>query len=633
MQGNVYDTRNYQDANNIEIPLKFDFGESHKLVNNEYCVVGGFVHNIRDHGGLLFIDLRSQTSLLQCVISPETSQEAFDIAEKLKNESVIKVYGKIRERTADTINSDLTTGNLEIAIEKIEVISTAKALPFDIHGLTNLANEDLRLKYRYLDLRREKLHNLMKLRHKFILALRNWFDQEGFTEVQTPILANSSPEGSRDYLVPSRIHPGKFYALPQAPQQFKQLLMVGGFTKYFQIAPCFRDEDPRSDRAVGDFYQLDLEMAWANQEDIFAMFEKLVREIIVKPEFTSKTLAQSDLQSDSNSHFTRLTYDEAMNKYGSDKPDLRYDLAWQNVKTIFENSKFKVFAELCESKESRVQALVIKNAVDKFSRSDLDKIQDIGRQNGLPGIAYIQYYEDGAKSPIFKFFGDESEQQAKQVEIKNLLEVATGDLVLFIANPDKNIVFKAQNQMRQFIAKHLGLIDENVLKFAWIYDFPFFERDEKSGKLDFCHNPFGAWKCDDGLSALETIQKYEKEDRLLELKAIQYDITCNGLELSSGGVRNNIPDNLLHAFELVGYSESEVKARFGHMLEAYQYGAPYHAGFAPGIDRMIMILTGESNIREVIPFPKNGSGIDPMTDSPSVVLPIQLKELGIRLAD
>ena len=589
----------------------------------EHVTVGGFVHSIRDHGGLIFIDLRNDSKILQCVINPQANNDTFELSQHIRSEFVIKVEGKIQPRSSDTINENLETGEIELLVEKLEIVAKSLPLPFDIHAEQHLANEDIRLKYRYLDLRREKLKNLMVMRHKLILAMRNWFDSEGFVEVQTPILANSSPEGARDYLIPSRLHAGKFYALPQAPQQFKQLLMVAGFNKYFQIAPCFRDEDPRADRAIGDFYQLDLEMAWAGQEDIFVMFEKFVSEVLVRPEFTAKKLSETT--------FARIKYDDAMNNYGSDKPDLRFDLGWKDAKPVFAGSEFRVFADMCADDSSRVQALRVPNGAARFSRSDLDKIQDIGRQNGLPGIAYIQYFEEGDKSPIFKFFGDESTQLAKKTEIKDKFGCETGDLLLFVANSDRHIVFKAQNQMRLHIAREMNLIDENVLKFAWIYDFPFFEYDEKLDKIDFCHNPFGAWKPDEGMTNRETLAKYESEGRLTDLRAIQYDITCNGYEISSGGVRNNNPDDLLAAFQLVGYSEDEVKSRFGHMLEAYKYGAPFHAGFAPGIDRIMMILTGETNIREVIAFPKNGSGVDLMTDSPSVVRDIQLKELSIKV--
>jgi aspartyl-tRNA synthetase len=600
--------------------LTNNFTNLNKNSVGQKLTVGGFAHSVRDHGGLIFIDLRSQTELLQCVIDPETNPEVFRLVEKVASEYVLKITGTIQKRSESTINPELPTGEIELTIEEFEVIAKAKTMPFDIHAEgKNLAGEETRLKYRYLDFRREKLKKRMKLRHKLILQTRNWFDKEDFIEIQTPILANSSPEGARDYLVPSRIHPGKFYALPQAPQQFKQLLMVGGFNKYFQIAPCFRDEDPRADRAIGDFYQLDLEMAWASQEDIFEMFEKYCKEVLTNPDLTNKKL---------DPIFARLTYDEAMNKYGSDRPDLRFDLIWVDAKPIFRDSEFKVFADLCSDKEARVQALVIKNVVDKFSRSDLDKIQDLGRSFGLPGIAYAQYFETDAKSPIFKFLGSE-----KTNELQQFLKAETGDLVLFLANSDKNIIFKAQNKIRIHIAKKLDLIDQNILKFAWITDFPFYEKDEKTGKIDFCHNPFGVWKSDENKTSLETLLEAQKNNKLLDLRAIQYDITCNGYEISSGGVRNNNPLAILKAFEIVGYSEKEVREKFGHMLEAYEFGAPPHAGFAPGLDRMMMILTGEENIREIIPFPKNGSGVDLMTNSPSFVSQKQLKELRIEVAE
>jgi aspartyl-tRNA synthetase len=434
---------------------------------------------------------------------------------------------------------------------------------------------------------------MLALKHKLFLDTRNWFSTEGFLEVQTPILANSSPEGARDYLVPSRLHPGKFYALPQAPQQFKQLLMVGGFSKYFQIAPCFRDEDPRADRHPGDFYQIDAEMAWADQEEVFRINEKFVKEVLVNS--TDKKLMDAD------EPFVRLKFAEAMDKYGSDKPDLRYDLAWQDAKEIFKGSDFKVFADLCEDENARVQALVLRGVVDQFSRSDLDKVQAIGREYGLPGIAYIQYFEDGAKSPIFKFLGEN-----KSEELTKYFEAKTGDLILFIANKDKKIVWKAQDQMRTHIAKKLDLIDENFLKFAWVYDFPFFEIDEKTGEVDFGHNPFSMWQEFEGKTKLETLVEAREGGYLDKIKAIQYDCVVNGYEVLSGGVRNPFPDCLTEAFQTVGYTEKEVQDKFGHMMEAYTYGAPEHAGFAWGVDRLFMVLAGEDNIREIIAFPKNG---------------------------
>ena len=585
--------------------------------------VGGFVHNLRDHGGLIFIDLRSQSNILQCVISSQTHPELFKTVETIKSEYVLKITGKIRNRSEDTINPELSTGQIELVIDQLEIISKAKTLPFDIHASdNNLANEDIRLKYRYLDLRREKLKTLLTKKHKLVLAIRNWFDSEEFVEVQTPILANSSPEGARDFLVPSRIHPGKFYALPQAPQQFKQLLMVGGFNKYFQIAPCFRDEDPRADRHPGDFYQIDAEIAWADQEYILELNERFARDVLTH--FSHKIIPDEP--------FTRLKYNDAMDKYGSDKPDLRYELPWQDAKPVFKDSGFKVFADLCEESEARVQVLVIKNAVDRFTRSDLDRIQDIGRKFGLPGIAYIQYYEDGAKSPILKFFGEtEEEIERKKDELKGHFDLETGDLALFIANKDKNIVFKAQDQMRKHIAKHLDLIDESILKFVWITDFPFFEKDDKTGKIDFGHNPFSLWQSSKDKTSVETLQKAIDENSLLDLLANQYDLTLNGYEILSGGVRNPNPEALLLAFKAVGYTEEDVKTKFKHMMEAYEYAAPPHAGFAWGLDRLFMILAEEDNIREIIAFPKNGSAMDVMVDSPSEVSPIQLKELGISI--
>lgn len=583
--------------------------------------VGGFVHTIRDHGNLIFVDLRNGGEFLQCVIDPERNQEAFSVASQLHNEYVVQIEGTLIERSEDRINNEITNGKVELSITTLTIVSKSKLLPFELHNEDNIANEDLRLKYRYLDLRRKKLQTLLALRHKLVLKTRNWFDKEGFVEVATPILANSSPEGARDYLVPSRLHPGKFYALPQAPQQFKQLLMVGGVSKYFQIAPCFRDEDPRADRALGDFYQIDLEMAWAGQEDIFELWEKYCREVLVDTSLTSKTLLDQE-------GFVRLTYDEAMEKYGSDKPDLRCKLAWQDARKYFVSSGFSVFADIAQKPSGRVQALVLKGLVDTFSRAQLDKLQEIGRSFGLPGLAYIQYTKEGIKSPILKFLSDEEQQNLTQG-----LQAQLGDLVLFLAHENKSLVYKAQNEIRMHIAHKENMIDETVLKFAWIIDFPFFEEDEKTGKLDFAHNPFGIWQCQDGLDEMETLIKYKEEGKLLDLRAYQYDITCNGYEISSGGVRNHLPQGILEAFKLVGYDEEEVRSKFPHMLEAYEFGSPRHAGFAPGLERLLMILTGETNIREVIAFPKNGSGVDLLTNSPSYPTAKQLKELSLEIDD
>jgi aspartyl-tRNA synthetase len=617
--------------------LVLDFGSVNSTFVGRTITVGGFVHTVRDHGGLIFVDLRSDTNLLQCVFNPTQNPEAFAIAEKLHGEYVLQVSGKIIARSAELINKNIPSGEVELVADSITVVAKAKPMPFDIHAESgNLAGEETRLKYRYLDLRREKLNKMFKLKHKFTLAIRNWFDSQDFVEIQTPILANSSPEGARDFLIPSRLHPGKFYALPQAPQQFKQLLMVGGFAKYFQIAPCFRDEDPRADRHPGDFYQIDAEIAWADQEDIFKLNEKFACETI--EQFTELRIPENDKKNG----FKRLRYDDSMNMYGSDKPDLRYDLEWQDAMPVFVNCGFKVFADLCDPTHDnylnhRVQAMVIKNGVDKFSRSDLDKIQDIGRANGLPGIAYIQYYADGAKSPIFKFFGDDAQIAQKQEDIIKYFGIETGDLVLFLANPNKKVIFKAQNQMRQHIAKHLdkaiegGFIRYNELKFAWIYNFPFFENED--GKLDFGHNPFGVWAENEGKTKLETLIDARDAGKLDDLRAVQYDLTLNGYEVLSGGVRNSNAETLMEAFKSVGYTEEEVRAKFKHMMEAYEYAAPPHAGFAWGADRLFMILTGEDNIREIIAFPKNGQAMDIMVDSPSEVSPKLLRELGIKISE
>jgi aspartyl-tRNA synthetase len=583
--------------------------------------IGGFVNSIRDHGGLVFIDVRNDDTVLQCVVNPQTNTKAFELSQHLRSESVVKITGVIQLRSAETLNGSIPTGGIELLINGMEIIAMSQTLPFDIHAEKNLANEDIRLKYRYLDLRRNKLKNLMKAKHTLVLAIRNWFDSQDFIEVQTPILANSSPEGARDYLIPSRVHPGKFYALPQSPQQFKQLLMIGGFNKYIQISPCFRDEDPRADRHPGDFYQIDGEVAWAHQEDIFEICESLVSEVI-STHTTKKIFPE----------FTRLTYNDAIESYGSDKPDLRYEMAWKSAKSVFVDSKFKVFADLCSTADSRVQGLVVKNGANIFSRSDLDKIQDIGRQNGLPGIAYIQYFEDGEKSPIFKFFGDENEITIKKQEIQKYFGCQNGDLLLFLANSDKNIIYKAQNQIRIHIAQHLdtvqdgNFIDKNILRFVWVYDFPFFEYDDKSQTIDFGHNPFSQWQ--GGLSALSEAQTNEE---LLHIKAFQYDLTLNGYEILSGGERNSNPESLTAVFKRVGYTEEEIENKFGHMMTAYRFGSPNHAGFAWGLDRLFMILHDEVNIREVIAFPKNGSGIDVMTNSPSTVRDLQLKELSIKI--
>lgn len=590
-------------------------------------IIGGYIDTIRDHGGLLFFDLRSFGNYIQAVINPDDTK-TFEIAKSIHNEYVVILTGSLARRSEDTINQKIPNGHLELIITKIEIVSKAKILPFDIHS-DNLANEELRLKYRYIDLRRTKLQELLVRKDKLILDIRNYFHNNDFIDIQTPILANSSPEGARDFLIPSRLHPGKFYALPQAPQQFKQLMMVGGFNKYFQIAPCFRDEDPRADRHPGDFYQIDAEIAWADQEDIYDFSWNFVQDIITK--HTTKKL---------NPNFTKLSYDTAMEVFGSDRPDLRIyqkssilyvdQLGWLDTKSVFDNSGFEAFAKLTKNPKGRVQALNIKNAVDKFTRSDLDKIQEIGRSFGLPGIAYFQFMPDGIKSPLLKFFTDPDDILKK---LEKTIGTEIGDLILFLAGEDKDLIYKAQKAIRSHIANKLDILAKDELRFVWIDKMPFFEKDEKTGKIDFGHNPFGIFEPFEGMTNDQTLDFAIANDKLLDLRAIQYDIACNGYEVLSGGKRNSNPELLMKAFNIVGYTKEEVEERFGHMLEAYSYGAPHHAGFAWGLDRLFMVLNDEDNIREVIAFPKNGKGKDLMMNSPSNVRPEQLKELSIKIVE
>jgi aspartyl-tRNA synthetase len=602
-----------------------DYKKIDDSILGEEVTIGGFVNTIRDHGGLLFIDLRSFGNTIQTVINPDI-KEVFEISKSIHNEYVLAITGILSNRSEETKNPKIHNGHIELVINKIEIVAKANTLPFDIHA-DNLANEELRLKYRYIDLRRAKLQDLLLAKHRFTLDIRNYFDKEGFVDVQTPILANSSPEGARDFLIPSRLHPGKFYALPQSPQQFKQLMMVGGFNKYFQIAPCFRDEDPRADRHPGDFYHIDAEIAWADEELVYNFSWDFINNLISK--HTTKKL---------HPEFTKISYDNAMEVFGSDKPDFRIyqesnvkyvdQLGWLDSKSVFIDSGFEVFAKLCDKPKARVQALNIKNAVDKFTRSDLDKIQEIGRSFGLPGIAYFQFTTEGIKSPLLKFFTNQDNTMNK---LTNLIDCQTGDLVLFLASEDKELIYKAQKAIRHHVADKLNILKKDEIRFVWVNDMPFFESDEKTGKIDFGHNPFGVFKTFEGKDEKETLDIATKENRLLELRAIQYDIACNGYEVLSGGKRNSNPELLMQAFKIVGYSEVEVKEKFGHMLEAYSYGAPYHAGFAWGLDRLFMVLNDETNIREIIAFPKNGQGMDLVMNSPSIVRSIQLKELNIEL--
>lgn len=577
-------------------------GELTKKDLEKEVKLSGWVHSRRDHGGVIFIDLRDHYGVTQVKVNPD-QKEAFAVADKVRSEFVVCVTGKVIARPSDMVNKKLATGEIEIDVSDVEILNESLTPPFEIDKEQQV-DEEIRLKYRYLDLRRAKLQEYVKLRHQVIKYIRNYLDERGFVDVQTPIMANSSPEGARDFIVPSRLHPGKFYALPQAPQQFKQLLMVAGIDKYYQIAPCFRDEDPRADRAPCEFYQLDLEMAFVGQEDVFQSQEPLWIEL------TEKVAGKKILKKP----FPRIPYQEAMLKYGSDKPDLRFGLEIQDVSEIFTDSKFQVFKSVLDNKDV-VRCLKAEGAGKKFSRKDIDELTGLAQENGAKGLAYIIYEGKELKSPILKFFSEEEiAALAKKTGAQD------GDIVFFGADEEK-VVAEALGAVRLELGRRLELADPNVVAWAWITDFPMYQYDEKEGKIDFMHNPFSMPQ--GGMEALE------KKDPL-DILAYQYDIVGNAYELCSGAVRNHRPDIMYKAFEIAGYSKEEVNKNFGHMINAFKYGAPPHGGYAPGIDRVLMVLTGNENIREIIAFPKNGSAYDPMLDSPSEVSEKQLKEVHIK---
>lgn len=566
--------------------------------------LSGWVHSRRDHGGVIFIDLRDHTGVVQLAIHPE-SPEAFAAADKCRDEFVIQAEGDVIERSEETKNPKLKTGTIEILVSSIKILNSAKPLPFQIaHNEDQVIGEDIRLKYRFLDLRREKMQRMLVRRHKMIKHIRDWMDAQGFIEINTPILTSSSPEGARDFLVPSRLHPGKFYALPQAPQQYKQLLMVGGVPKYFQIAPCFRDEDPRADRSPGEFYQLDLEIAFAEKDEtVFQEMEPLFIELTEK--FAGKTCLSKP--------FPKIPYKTAMEKYGSDRPDLRFGMELVNLTDDLKDTQFSVFGNAIKNGGS-VKALNCKNGAT-LTRSQIDELTEFVKKEGAGGLAYIVLDQDGMKSPILKFL---SETEIATIIEKS--EAKTGDIVFFGAD-NTELVNKVLGKLRHHLGDLFKLKDPNVVAWAWITDFPMYELD-KEGKLDFMHNPFSMPQ--GGLEALNTQDP-------LTINAYQYDIIANGLELSSGAIRNYNPEIMYKAFELVGYSKEVVDAKFGAMIRAFEFGAPPHGGFAPGIDRLLMLLENEPNIREVIAFPKNGSAEDAMMNAPSEVEEKQLKELHIKL--
>ncbi|RCK50281.1 aspartyl-tRNA synthetase [Thalassospira profundimaris] len=564
--------------------------------------LSGWIHRKRDHGNLLFVDLRDHYGITQVVI--DISSPLFEVLDKSRAESVITVDGKVVKRTPETINPNLPTGEIEVYASNIEVQSSADVLPMPVFGDVEYG-EEVRLRHRYLDLRRESVHKNIVLRSQVISAMRQKMTAQGFLEIQTPILTASSPEGARDFLVPSRTHPGKFYALPQAPQQFKQLLMVSGFDRYFQIAPCFRDEDARADRSPGEFYQLDFEMAFATQDDVFEAIEPVLHDIFVEfgggREVTSYP-------------FPRIPFDESMAKYGSDKPDLRNPLIISDVTEAFRGSNFGIFAKNIE-KGSVVRAIPAPGAANR-PRSFFDKLNAWAREEGAAGLGYIVYDENGeAKGPIAKNLDAE-----RIASIKETTGVANGDAVFFAC--DKPLpAAKFAGKSREKICDDLGLREEGKFKFCWIVDFPMFEEDD-DGKIEFSHNPFSMPQ--GGLDALENMNP-------LDIKAWQYDIVCNGIELSSGAIRNHRPDIMYKAFDIAGYGKEVVEERFGGMLNAFKFGAPPHGGSAPGVDRIVMLLADEPNIREVIAFPLNQQAQDLMMNAPSVVEDRQLKELHLRV--
>ncbi len=587
-------------------------GQLRKAQVGESVRLSGWIHRKRDHGGLLFVDLRDHYGLTQCVLEPESPH--FEKLERMRVESVVTVTGKVVARSDETVNPNLPTGEVELRVEDLAVQSSAEELPLPVFGEPDWS-EEVRLKHRYVDLRRESLHQRIVLRSKIIDSLRRRMVDEGFTEYQTPILTASSPEGARDFLVPSRLHPGKFYALPQAPQQFKQLIMVAGFDRYFQIAPCFRDEDARADRAPGEFYQLDMEMSFVTQEDVFQAIEPVLAGVF--QEFAGEREVPDVA-------FARIPYAEAMAKYGSDKPDLRNPIEMQPVTEHFAGSGFKVFAGMIE-KNPKVEVRAIP-APSGGSRAFCDRMNKWAQKDeGQPGLGYIFWREEGGElegaGPLAKNIGPERTEA-----IRTQLGLKAGDAVFFAAGEPKDFVAFA-GRARDRVGRELGLFEDNIFKFCWIVDFPMYEWDEDNKKVEFSHNPFSMPQMDP-----DEFLKLDKDDHetLLNLKAWQYDIVCNGVELSSGAIRNHRPDVMLKAFEFAGYGADVVEEAFGGMLNAFRYGAPPHGGIAPGVDRIVMLLADQDNLREVVMFPKDQQARDLMMNAPSTAEARQLRELHLR---
>ena len=577
-----------------------------KNMVGEKITVKGWVNSRRDHGGLIFIDLRDHSGLLQLVISPDF-MDSFKLAEKCRDEFVVSATGVVKERDENLKNPHILTGDIELVVEDFEILNRSEPLPVTVSDNGQKSNEELRLKYRFLDLRREKMQKMLRRRAEFYREIRKFMENREFVEIATPILANSSPEGARDFLIPSRVHPGKFYALPQAPQQFKQLLMVGGIDKYYQIATCFRDEDPRADRLYGDFYQLDLEKAFVKSgEEVRTEMEVLIKDLVKN--FAGKKLLSEEIP--------RIPYEVAMEKYGSDKPDLRFGMELIDLNDALAETEFGVFKNA-----KCVKAICVKNGAS-LSRKQIDNFTEIAKSEGAGGLAYITYTEGEAKSPIVKFL---SENELSKIKEETGAE--EGDAIFFGADK-REVVNKVLGRLRNEFATFFNLKNNDEVALAWVVDFPFYEFDEKNKKVDFGHNPFSMPK-----GGVEALRNTKTDAEKLAIKADQYDMVMNGYEICSGAVRNHNPEVMYEAFGLLGYDKKYVEAKFSAMLNAFKFGAPPHAGCAFGLDRIFMILMDEENIREVVAFPKNGSGVDVMMSSPSMVDENQLKELKIEFSE
>ena len=582
-------------------------GELTEAVAGQTVKLSGWVHRIRDHGQLCFVDLRDHYGVTQCVV--DSSAAIFESVQKLKNESVVTVVGAVVARSAEAVNKELATGAIEVKMESLHVESAAEPLPLQVNSDQDFP-EATRLQYRFLDLRKEKLHANIVLRSKVISSLRQRMTQQGFLEYQTPILTSSSPEGARDFLVPSRMHPGKFYALPQAPQQFKQLLMMSGFDKYFQIAPCFRDEDARADRSPGEFYQLDIEMSFVTQEDVFAAIEPVLEGVF--REFSDWEVTPAP--------FPRITYADAMKTYGSDKPDLRNPILIAGVCSIWRDSEFAIFKQVLAA-GGKIRAIPAPGCADK-PRSFFDNMIEFAKSHGAKGLAYIGFDTEGTpKGPIAKFLTPE-----KLEELKQKAGIKNGDAVFFSSGPKAEAEMIA-GKVRTEVANQLGLIKQGEFKFCWVVDFPYFEWNEDDKKIDFSHNPFSMPQ-----GGLEALNAAKTTEELLEIKAFQYDIVCNGIELSSGAIRNHKPEIMERAFGIAGYAKEELENKFGALWKAFHYGAPPHGGLAPGVDRIVMLLADEPNIREVILFPLNQQAQDLLMNAPNTAAEKHLRELNIQLS-